>query len=189
MLHTNVASFKQVVAIASRTRLNPTEHHEKNMKLQPRLSTAAIIASALAITISIAPTYAANADAASTVSALSALPLASVVVAAGAGASEATGAAVALPVALSVAGSTLVVKSVEASARGTVCVLERASDGARASVEIAARGIEKTSLGVGKTVSVSVIAAGAVLSVAGQVVAFVPNEIGRALPRNERVSN
>ena len=158
------------------------------MKLQSRFSTVAIVASALAIALSIAPTHAANGDA-SAVSALSALPLASVVIAAGAGASEASRAAIALPVALSVAGSTLVVKSVEASARGTVCVLERTSDGALANVEIAARGVEKTALSVGKTVSVSVIAAGAVLSVAGEVVAFVPNELGRTLLRNERVSN
>ena len=159
------------------------------MKFQSKFSATVIIASAMATALSIAPTQAANADGVSAVSALSALPLASVVIAAGAGASEASSAAVALPVALSVAGSTLVVKSVEASARGTVCVLERVSDGARASVEIAARGVEKTALSVGKSVSVSVIAAGAVLSVAGEVVAFVPNEIGRALLRNERVSN
>ena len=159
------------------------------MKFQSRFSSTVIIASAVAIVLSIAPGHAANAEAASAVSALSALPLASVIVAAGAGASEASSAAAALPAALSVAGSTLVVKSVEASARGTMCVLERASDGARASVEIAARGIEKAALSVGKTVSVSVIAAGAVLSVAGEVVAFVPNELGRALLRNERVSN
>ena len=159
------------------------------MKFQSKYSAAVIIASAMAMALSIAPTQAANADGVSAVSALSALPLASVVIAAGAGASEASSAAVALPVALSVAGSTLVIKSVEASARGIVCVLERVSDGARASVEIAARGVEKTALSVGKSVSVSVIAAGAVLSVAGEVVAFVPNEIGRALLRNERVSN
>ena len=64
------------------------------MKLQSTFSTAAIVASALAIALSIAPTHAANGDA-SAVSALSALPLASVVIAAGAGASEASGAAIA----------------------------------------------------------------------------------------------
>lgn len=159
------------------------------MKIQSKFPATGIIASAMAIALSVAPTHAASADAASAVSALSALPLASVVVAAVGSASEASSAALALPVALSVAGSTLVVKSVEASARGTVCGLERASDGARASVEIVARGLEKTALGVGKTVSVSIISAGAVLSVAGEVVAFVPNELGRALLRNERVSN
>ncbi len=159
------------------------------MKFQSKFSAAAIIASAIAIAPSVAPVYAASAEAASAVSVLSALPLATVVIAAGARASEASSAAMALPVALSVPDSTLVVQSVEASARGTVCLLERASDGARASIGIAASDVEKAALGVGKTVLVSVIAAGAVLSVAGEVVAFVPNELGRALLRNERVSN
>ncbi|MEO7254894.1 MAG: hypothetical protein ABIZ64_11755 [Casimicrobium sp.] len=159
------------------------------MKLQTKFPVAAIIAAAMATTLVIAPTYAAKAEGASTASELSALPLASIVVAAEAVASAATNAAVALPVALSVTGSTLVIKSVEASVRGTVCMLERVSDGARASVEIAASGVAKTALGVGQTVSVSVIAAGAVLSVAGEVVAFVPNELGRSLLRNERVSS
>ena len=170
-------------------KLNPIKHHEENMKHQSKFAAAAIISSAMAIALSVAPTHAVNANAASAVSALSALPLASVVVVTAAGASHASAAAVALPAAISVAGSTLVVQSVEASARGTVCVLERVSDGARATIEIAARSVEKTALGVGKTLSVSVIAAGAVLSVAGEVVAFVPNELGRALLRNERVSN
>ena len=159
------------------------------MKFQTQSSSAAILAVAVAIAFSVAPTHAANADAASAVSALSALPLASVVVADGTGASEASSAALLLPVALSVAGSTLVVKSVEVSARGSLCVLERVSDGARAKIEIPAPGVEKMALSVGKTVSVGVIAAGAVLSVAGDVVAFVPNELGRALLRNERIAN
>jgi hypothetical protein len=42
-----------------------------------------------------------------------------------------------VPAALSVGGSTLTVVSVEASADGTVYVLERASDGARASIKVA----------------------------------------------------
>ena len=61
---------------------------------------------------------------------LSALPVASVVVAGGA-AAGASAAAVFLPVALSAGGAVLVVKSIEITARGTLCVLERASDGAR----------------------------------------------------------
>ena len=56
----------------------------------------------------------------SAASALSALPCA------------VAGAVVLIPVALSVAGAVLVVKAVEVGARGSVCVLERTSDGARA---------------------------------------------------------
>ena len=115
---------------------------------------------------------------------LSTLPVVSVVYA-GAAASAAT---VALPVALSVTGSVLVVKTVESTARGTICVLERASDGARVSVEVAARGTERALMSVGQSVEVSVVGAGAVLSVAGEAIAFVPNALGRALLRNERLT-
>ena len=115
---------------------------------------------------------------------LSTLPVVSVVYA-GAAASAAT---VALPVALSVTGSVLVVKTVESTVRGTICVLERASDGARVSVEVAARGTERALMSVGQSVEVSVVGAGAVLSVAGEAIAFVPNVLGRALLHNERLT-
>lgn len=113
--------------------------------------------------------------------ALSLMPLGSVV-----GAS--VGAAVALPVAFSTAGAVLVVKGVEASATGTRYVLERVSDGARASVEVSGKVAGAASTTVGTVVSVSIISAGVVLSVAGQVIAFVPNEAGRALLHNQRVT-
>lgn len=116
----------------------------------------------------------------SALSALSALPLASVVTTASA--------AVVLPVALSTAGAVLVVKSVEVSARGTLYVLERASDGALVSVEIAARGVEAVSLATGTAVTVSVLGAGVLLSAAGEVLAFIPNALGQALLHNERLT-
>jgi hypothetical protein len=40
----------------------------------------------------------------------------------------------------------------------------------------------------GAAVAVSVIGAGTVLSVAGEVIAFIPNEIGKALLHNEQVT-
>ena len=66
---------------------------------------------------------------------LSALPVASVVV----GGSVGAAAVSVVPLALSVAGATLVVKAVEVTARGTVYLLERVSDGAQASVEVVGR--------------------------------------------------
>ncbi len=155
-------------------------------------ATLTAISMALGSTSFSAQSSAHNGNGLSSLSALSALPIASVLVTGALVGSSAVGvstAAIALPVALAASGAVLIIKSVEVSARGTICVLERASDGARASIDIAARGVEKTALTVGKTVSVSVIAAGALLSVAGEVVAFVPNELGRALLRNERVAN
>jgi hypothetical protein len=126
-------------------------------------------------------------DAASAVSALSVLPVASVVVS-GYAASAASGAVVALPVALSIGGATLIVKSVEASATGAICVLERASDGARVTLNLVSRSGRRTSIAVGDAMTISVVGAGAMVSLAGEVIAFVPNELGRALLHNERVT-
>ncbi|MBA4343787.1 MAG: hypothetical protein C0423_16735 [Methylibium sp.] len=91
---------------------------------------------------------------------------------------------VAAPVALFAAGAVLTVVAVETSARGTVWVLERASDGARASVEFSGR----ASAAMGTALLVTVIASGYVLSVAGEVIAFVPNAIGQALLHNEQLT-
>jgi hypothetical protein len=114
-----------------------------------------------------------------------ALPVA-VVASAGYGASVAAAGVVALPVALSVAGATLVVKSVEASAIGVVCVLERASDGARVSLDIAGRSAATVGMSVGTALSVTMMASGAIIVSAGEAIAFVPNALGRALTHNER---
>ena len=101
-----------------------------------------------------------------------------------------------LPVALSVtasglalsAATTLVIVSVEASAAGTVCVVERASDGARASLRFASDTAGALSVAAGTSVVVTTLGAGWVLSAAGRAIAFVPNEIGAALLYNERVT-
>lgn len=122
---------------------------------------------------------------ASALSAVSALPLASVVAEAS---TQASVQAAQIPAALSEAGAMLVVKAVQSTARGTVYVLERASDAARVSVEVAGKVAEGSLLLVGTAVTVSVISAGVVLSAAGRAIAFVPNEVGRALLHNQRVS-
>nr|WP_143012531.1 hypothetical protein [Variovorax sp. EL159] len=119
--------------------------------------------------------------------ALSLMPVASVLVGASAVGASAN-AVVEVPAALSVGGSTLTVMAVEASADGTVYVLERASDGARASIKAAGRAADGVSKAVGTSVLVSVIGTGVVLSAAGEVLAFVPNAVGRALLHNERLS-
>jgi len=120
----------------------------------------------------------------SALSAVSAMPVASVVVA---GASAA-GAVLVIPAVLSVTGTMLVVKAVEVSAHGTVYLLERASDGVRVSVQVLSKVAGAASVGVGATVTVSVIGAGVLLSAAGEVIAFIPNELGLALLHNERVT-
>ncbi|KNZ31191.1 MAG: hypothetical protein AD742_18475 [Methylibium sp. NZG] len=106
-------------------------------------------------------------------SALSALPIAM---------------SVAAPVMLLSAGAVLSVVAVEAASTGTVWVLERASDGARASVQLSAQAAGGLSVAAGTAVLVTAMSAGWVLSAAGRAIAFIPNEIGAALLYNERVT-
>jgi hypothetical protein len=95
---------------------------------------------------------------------------------------------VAAPAMLLSAGAMLTVVAVEASAAGVVCILERASDGVRASVTLSTQGAAALSVGVGTVVTVSAFSAGWVLSAAGRAIAYIPNEIGAALLYNERVT-
>jgi hypothetical protein len=92
--------------------------------------------------------------------------------------------AVSVPTVLLVGASGLTVAAVEVSADGTVWLLERASDGARTSVHFAGH----ASAAVGTAVVVTAVSAGWILSAAGTAIAYIPNELGRALMHNERLS-
>jgi len=102
----------------------------------------------------------------------------------------------ALPVAVSVAapvmilagGVALTVVSVQASAVGTVWVLERASDGARATLGFSGHAVGASLAAAGTAVLVSAVSTGWLISAAGQAIAFVPNQIGASLLYNERVT-
>jgi len=110
--------------------------------------------------------------------------------------SEASSEVSALPIAVSVAvpvmfvsgGAALSVVAVEATADGTVWVLERASDGARASVRFTGQLVGGVALSIGTVVTVTAVGSGCILSAAGHAIAFVPNEIGQALLYDERVT-
>ena len=106
-------------------------------------------------------------------SALSALPVAVVIAA---------------PAMLLVGGAALTVVSVQASAQGTLWVLERASDGARATLQFAGSAAGASLAASGTAVVVTALASGWLISAAGQAIAFVPNEIGASLLYNERVT-
>jgi hypothetical protein len=101
-----------------------------------------------------------------------------------------------LPVAVSVAapsmivagGALLTVVAVQTSATGTVWVLERASDGARATLHFSGHVAGSALLSTGAAVAVTALASGHLLSAAGQAIAFIPNELGRALLHNERLT-
>ena len=119
--------------------------------------------------------------------AASALPVASLVLSAAA-AGTAASSVVAVPAALSVAGSQLVVKSVQASADAVVYLLERVSDGAQASVRVSLGAGRYSIKQVDTAVSVVVTATGVMLVATGEVLAFIPNEMGRALLHSAKLS-
>lgn len=95
---------------------------------------------------------------------------------------------VAAPVGVLVGGAVLTVVSVVVLGRGTVIVLERASDGARVSVTVAEASLRDAALVAGAVVGVTALSTGLVLATGSRAIAFVPNEIGRTLLHDERVT-
>ena len=132
-----------------------------------------VIALALTAALGATSALAQRDSAASELSALSALPIA---------------VSVAAPLVLLSAGAAFTVVAVDATSAGTVWVLERASDGARASVTLSIAAVGGVSLVAGAAVVAVASTAGWVLSAAGKAIAFIPNEIARALMHNERVT-
>jgi hypothetical protein len=130
-----------------------------------------IVLTSLALALS-APLPARAQGALSEASALSMLPVA---------------VSVAAPVGLLSAGAVFTVVAVEAASAGTVWVLERASDGARASVTLSGQVVGGVSVVAGTAVLVTAFSAGWVLSAAGQAIAYIPNQVGQALLHNERI--
>lgn len=102
----------------------------------------------------------------------------------------------AVPVAVSVTAPSgffqgsalLVLVSVEASAEGAVCVIERVSDGARMTLNVSGKVVKGASNVAGTAVVATAISTGMILSAAGEVIAFVPNALGKALFHDERVT-
>lgn len=95
---------------------------------------------------------------------------------------------VAAPVAVLVSGAAFTIVAVQVLAEGTVWVLERASDGVRVSVRFSGELAGASVVAVGTAVVVTTVAAGCVLSAAGEAIAFIPNEVGRALLYDERIT-
>lgn len=114
-----------------------------------------------------------------------------------AGASTQLSEASQLPLAMSVAapalllsgGVMLTVVSVQATAEGVQWVVERTVDGVRTVVRFAAKGAGLASVAVGTVITTTAMASGTLLSVAGQAIAFVPREVGKALLHTERLSD
>lgn len=145
-----------------------------------------VLASALMASFGVANAQ----QAASVVSAASAVPMAIVLSAGIAGGSkvgDASALALSVPLALTVAGAELVVDTAASTAKGVAYGLRRVSDGATVSVEVLGQVAGKASLAVGASVMVVAITGGVVLSAAGQAIAFIPNASGKALMHNRLI--
>lgn len=84
------------------------------------------------------------------------------------------------------ASGSVVVGSVEVSAEGTVLVLETAGGSARTALRLSGQAARSLSLAAGAAVEVSVTATGYLLIASGQLIAFIPNEVGKALLHHSR---
>jgi hypothetical protein len=86
------------------------------------------------------------------------------------------------------ASGTVVVDSIEAAGDASVVVLAGASNAGQAALRLSGRAAREASLAVGASVNVVAISSGYLLVAAGKVLAFVPNEMGRALLHHSRTS-
>jgi hypothetical protein len=95
---------------------------------------------------------------------------------------------VALPVVLVAGVGSIVVTGVQASADGVVWFVENVAEGVKGSIRFAGDAVSAAAMVAGTVVVVTVVATGMLLSASGHVIAFIPNEIGRSLSYDQRVS-
>jgi len=86
------------------------------------------------------------------------------------------------------AAGSLVVESVEVIGDGVVVVLKAVGDGSKATVQFSGKALEGVSVVAGTAVSTVAMSAGHALVVSGKVIAFIPNEAGKALLHHSSVS-
>ena len=86
------------------------------------------------------------------------------------------------------ASATMVVESIDTAGDASVVVLAGASDAARATVRLSGHAAREASLVAGASVNVVAMSTGYLLVASGKVLAFFPNEIGKALIHHARRS-
>lgn len=84
--------------------------------------------------------------------------------------------------------ATAVVESVEKVGESFVVVLKGATGASRVTLRMSGKAVTGASLAAGTAVSVVTMASGYALVAAGAVIAFIPNEAGKALLHHSRVS-
>jgi hypothetical protein len=86
------------------------------------------------------------------------------------------------------ASGTVVLDSVEVGAEASVIVLAGAAGAAKAAVRLSGAAARQASLVAGASVNAIATSTGTLLVAGGKVLAFIPNEIGKALIHHSRVS-
>jgi hypothetical protein len=84
-------------------------------------------------------------------------------------------------------GSELVVTGIQKIGETTVIVAKEASAAATESLKLSISAVAGASLAVGTVVQIVAFSTGYSLMAAGQVLAFIPNEVGRSLLYHQRV--
>ncbi|MCC7701063.1 hypothetical protein IGS59_02355 [Janthinobacterium sp. GW460P] len=80
-----------------------------------------------------------------------------------------------------VASGQVVVASVETVGEGIVIVLKGASEAGGASIQMSTQAAKGLSLAAGTVVNVVALSTGHMLVLSGKAIAFIPNELGKAL--------
>jgi hypothetical protein len=83
---------------------------------------------------------------------------------------------------------TAVVESVEQAGESSMVVIKGATEASRVTLKMSGKAVVGASMAAGTAVSVVTMASGYALVVAGKVIAFLPNEAGKALLHHSRVS-
>ena len=86
-----------------------------------------------------------------------------------------------------VASGQIVVASVETVGEGIVVVLKGASEVGGASIQMSTQAAKGLSLAAGTVVSVVALSTGHMLVLSGKAIAFIPNELGKALLHHSQV--
>ncbi len=85
------------------------------------------------------------------------------------------------------ASGSLIIESVKASASGVVMVLHASADAASVTLQLSGEVLKQAALASGTVIEVSAVSTGHLLISAGKVIAFIPNELGKALLHHEKV--
>ncbi|MDO8034520.1 hypothetical protein [Janthinobacterium sp. SUN128] len=86
-----------------------------------------------------------------------------------------------------VASGQVVVASVETVGEGIVIVLKGASEAGGASIQMSTQAAKGLSLAAGTVVNVVALSTGHMLVMSGKAIAFIPNELGKALLHHSKV--